>query len=113
MADTPKTTSLTGEEFKSLALTNVGQLHTWLTNIAPHLEGGAAGLTAEHIGLIEAHMNRCLMFLRSWSLTKMPQAPVQVQAPQPTNGAEPPKARGGWPKGRKRTPRNTEPAVAR
>lgn len=106
------TTALTGEEFKTLAMTNVVQLQNWLTSIPAHIESGAAGLTAGHLDLIDAHLNRCRMFLRSWSLTKIEVPPQSVQAQpraQPDgaqmNGAQPSPRKGGWPKGRKRNPR--------
>lgn len=107
------TTALTGDEFKVLALTNVSQLQNWLNAIPGCLESGAAGLTADHLDLIDKHLNRCRMFLRSWSLTKVDvqpaAAPVQVQTESQGNGAAPPKRTGGWPRGKPRKPRVTQP----
>lgn len=110
MTDQPAprpTTSLTGEEFKALAMTNVGQLQHWLQNTPTHIESGAAGLTPEAIALVEFHMNRCLMFLRSWSLTKIEGMQQSAMAEATTTASETNGAtrKGGWPKGKKRTPR--------
>lgn len=111
---TPKTTTLTGEEFKTLAITNVVQLQNWLQSIPGHVESGSSGLSAEHLALIDNHLNRCRMFLRSWSLTKVAVAPVQVEQPAgdtKPNGAEASKGKGGWPKGKKRTRTPATPPV--
>lgn len=104
---TGKVAKLTPEEWKQLVLLNTAQLQNHLQAIPGNTETGAAGLTEHHLALIDTHIGRGRAFMRAWSLATLEIAPVVQphQAPvQHTNGAEP-KGKGGWPKGKRRTPK--------
>lgn len=132
MTDTPtpaKTIQLKGEQWKTLALLHVQQLSQYLQNIPGSVETGAAGLSDQHLGMIDVHIQEMALILGAWRRSRgpvapqpQPAAPVQVEAHDPAgggqtgpmtmgNGAATPKGRGGWPKGRKRTRQAPQPAV--
>lgn len=109
---TEKTTSLTPEEWKQLCLLNVTQLHNFLQGVPAQTEGGVAGISDQHLALIEGHLQRGSAFLRAWQKSRpvIPVAKADDQSkPVEANGV---KRKGGWPKGKKRTPRGEaqEPA---
>lgn len=119
-ADTPtpaKTIQLKGEQWKQLALLHVAQLSQYLQNIPGNIETGAAGLTDQHMAMIDQHLQEGAMILGAWRRSRgpvipQPQVQVEAQAPAtPTNGATEPKRKGGWQKGRKRSRQAAEPAV--
>lgn len=100
-ASPKKTTQLTAEEWKQLALLNASQLMNFLQGIPGNTESGSAGLTEQHMLLIGGHLDRMASFLRAWSVARVEVPPAQVEVP-----AEPPVAeaakKGGWPKGKSR-----------
>lgn len=102
-----KVAQLTPEEWKQLVLLNAAQLQNWLQGIPGNTESGAAGVTADHLALVDGHLNRLRTFLRAWSVAKI-DVPAQRSAPsQPATSTidAAAKGKGGWPKGKKRTPR--------
>lgn len=112
---TQQTTSLSPDEWKALCLTNVAQLHTFLNGIPPISEGGLSGITDQHMALIEGHLNRQSAFLNAWRRSKavgtVAQAESQPEAPAPAqtaNGAQAPKRKGGWPRGKSRKAKQPE-----
>lgn len=86
---------LSPEEWKQLALLNCAQLQTFLTNIPPHIESGASGLTAQHMVLVQEHTARGRVFLTAWANSKQRIAPQPVQVV--ANGAAPEKRKRGRP----------------
>lgn len=118
MTEQPQRTQLSPEEWKQLCLLNVAQLQTHLQNLPPVLEGGTSAMTAQQIDAIEAHLTRGRSFLNAWARSKPLQTAPQQAAPdvkevaQQANGAEPPKRRGGWQKGRARKPKAAEQDAA-
>lgn len=105
---TGKVAKLNPEEWKQLVVLNAVQLQNYLQSIPGTLEGGASGLTGQHQAAIDEHVARGRTFMRAWSLATLDMPTQPKQAAQPkvpqTNGAAAPK-KGGWPKGRKRTPK--------
>lgn len=119
---TPKSIQLKGEQWKQLALLHVAQLSQYLQAIPGSIpETGLAGLTDSHLGMIDQHIQEAAMILGAWRRSRGPviqqqsQAPAQDEAqgqPTATNGnGAPPKPKGGWPKGRKRTRQAPQPAA--
>lgn len=106
---TPKTMQLQPSHWRELALLNVSQLHGFLSQVPAVMESGQSGMTDELITRIESHINEQRAFLRAWRLARIPQAAASQpqEAQQQANGAHEPevKKKGGWPKGKKRTPR--------
>lgn len=100
----PKTMQLAPADWKQLCLLNAAQLHGYIEMIPPHNEGGASALTDDALREIDAHLERGRALLRAWRVARMPAVVAEVKVQ--TNGADPvkPKGKGGWPKGRKRTP---------
>lgn len=92
----PTIAELSPEEWKQLALLNCAQLQTFLNNIPPHVESGASGLTAQHMGLVQEHTARGRIFLTAWANSKLrvPPQPAQTVA---ANGAVPGKRKRGRP----------------
>lgn len=122
MTDTPaKTIQLKGEQWKQLALLHVAQLSQYLQNIPGSVETGAAGLTDQHLAMIDQHLQEGAMILGAWRRSRgpavqaqpQPAAPVQAEAPAAPqgNGVIAPKGKGGWPRGKKRTRQAAQPAV--
>lgn len=102
----PKTMQLAPADWKQLCLLNVAQLHGYIDSIPPHNEGGTSALTDETVAMIDAHLERGRSLLRAWRVARVPQMMASEQShPAAVNGTEPPKRRGGWTKGKKRTPR--------
>lgn len=113
-----KTIQLKGEQWKQLALLHVAQLSQYMQNIPGSVETGAAGLTDQHLAMIDQHLQEGAMILGAWRRSRgpvvaQPQPPAQTEAraPHPGNGATEPKGKGGWPRGKKRTRQATQPAV--
>lgn len=108
MTDAPKVLQLTPAEWKQQCLFSVAQLHAYLESIPPHTEAGASSLTADVMAGIEVHVARGRSFLRAWQLSRVPgvvaPAPSVPQQKATGNGHAGPKKKGGWPKGKKRTP---------
>lgn len=108
---TSKVAKLTPEEWKQLVLLNTAQLQNYLQSIPGNTETGVAGFTDQHMAIIDGHFARGRAFMRAWSLSTVEVAPA-AQPPAPAhqaNGAEPPKPhKGGWPKGKKRTPKQPQ-----
>lgn len=86
MTEQPKTVGLSPDEWKQLCVLNCAQLQQYLNGIAPQTEGGASGLTAEHLGLIEQHTARGHAFLNAWAASKAIPAPTPAVV-DVTNGA--------------------------
>lgn len=117
-ASPKKTTQLTPDEWKQLALLNVSQLGTYLQNIPGNTETGSAGLTPQHLQLIGGHLDRFGSFLRAWSVARVDVPPSEVDVPDDSVSAEggagadvpAPPRKGGWPKGRSRKANGAEAA---
>lgn len=101
-----KTTTLSAEQWKSLCLLNVTQLHNFLQAVPSNMESGAPGMDEARMGAIGNHLEELDRFMRAWSLTKLPQAEQTEEAPkaEAAEATEAPK-RGGWPKGKPRKPK--------
>lgn len=101
----PKTMQLAPADWKQLCLLNAAQLHGYIEMIPPHTEDGSSALTDDALREIGAHLERGLALLRAWRVARVPAMVAEVN-PQ-ANGAAlaKPKGKGGWPLGRKRTPR--------
>lgn len=112
-----QTLILSPDEWKQLCLLNAGQLQSYLNGIPALTENGSSGLTAEHLTLIDGHLNRGGLLLQGWLRSRAagsvaapvkpaaetaPDAPAEATKPTEPNGAAKPR-KGGWPKGRKRT----------
>lgn len=131
----PTTTALSPDEWKTLCMVNVTQLHSFLQNIPPMMETGVAGLTDEHLALIDGHLNRQRAFLNAWRRARaagtVAEPVPQQEQPTPTrhppvmleqqasgepaqNGHDtaPKKKRGGWPKGKKRNATRVDAGAA-
>jgi hypothetical protein len=105
-----KTTQLTPEEWKQLALLNVQQLGSFLQNIPGNTESGSAGLTEQHLQLIGGHLDRFGSFLRAWSLARV-DVPPAVEVAEDDAAPETMTAKkGGWPKGKPRKAKEAEAA---
>lgn len=85
MTEQPKTVGLSPDEWKQLCVLNCAQLQNYLTGIAPQTEGGASGLTPEHLALIEQHVARGKAFLVAWGASR----PVIAPQPQEAKPAQP------------------------
>lgn len=113
---TGRVAQLNPEEWKQLVLLNAAQLQNYLQTIPGSTEGGASGLTDQHMALIDGHIARGQLFMRAWAVSRLTAAP-QVDAPAKaangaTNGAHEPTRKGGWPKGKPRTRQAKAPAPA-
>lgn len=115
---TGKVAQLTPEEWKQLVLLNAAQLQNYLQGIPGNTETGVSGLSDKHMSLIAGHVDRFQTFLIAWSKARiMVSPPVSAEASAPeadapahANGAEPAAKKGGWPKGKKRSPKQPEAA---
>lgn len=98
-----KVAQLTPEEWKQLVLLNMAQLQSYLQTVPGNTETGTSGLTDQHLALIDQHLARGRAFVRAWALARVEMAPVNVAQPEARpNGAQEPKRKGGWPKGKSR-----------
>jgi len=109
LAAAKPTLSLNPGEWQALAITNANQLSHFLGTIQAPTE--AALLE------IDGHLIRLRSFLQAWRRS-VPAASVAAAAPaQPaeaapgSNGAAKPKRKGGWPAGKKRTPKPAQPEM--
>jgi hypothetical protein len=105
VTDQPKSTQLSPEEWKQLCCLNSKQLFDYITNIPAMVKADetapiTAGLTAQHVAEINAHIERGAQFLGAWLRSK-PVQPVEQNLkgatarqiiqddPQAMNGAQP------------------------
>lgn len=101
---------LTPEEYKAVCLKNIEQLYVFCQHL------GAP--TSEHFTRIDEHMARWRTFMESWALSvpKEEASKEELKAEAPAEPVEADQAKskkkGGWPKGKKRTPRAPVSAAA-
>lgn len=112
MTESPRTMQLLPADWRQLVLLNLEQLHGFISEIHPMTEAGVSALTDQHMAIVEAHVARGQQLLGAWRKSRMPGLaapvkPAEAKAAQ-TNGAEPVKRRGGWPKGKSRKPVTAE-----
>lgn len=90
MTEQAKTVGLSPDEWKQLCVLNCAQLQNYLNGIAPQTEGGASGLNAEHLALIDQHVARGRAFLNAWAASKPVPAPPKAAVVEIGNGAAAP-----------------------
>jgi hypothetical protein len=97
------TVSLAAGEFRVLVASNLQDATQFVQNNAQ--------LNAEQVKALNDHLDRIKVFVASWHAS----APLPVATPEVAaaaaaqgNGAAPVKRKGGWPAGKKRTPRAPE-----
>lgn len=105
---TGKTVALSPEEWKSLCILNAAQMQAFLQMVSRP--------TQEHFVQVEAHLEKLGNYMRAWALSyprETEGVPVNghAMAPAQEAPAEQPKRKGGWPKGKKRVPRNAQAAA--